>query len=176
MFERASTLRPEDFQAPVLLAQAYDSLGDAANAESWYRRGVQILGERMELNPDEPIVLTMYALYHSTCGRYDEALALARRACKLDPLSPFVGMGVGWAHHFAGQHEAVVREMTELLTVHPGVAEAGNLLFAALSDLGRHEEALAIVEKQRLWQLPFDAEALRKALRSGCATAMPRNG
>jgi serine/threonine protein kinase/Tfp pilus assembly protein PilF len=85
MFERASSLRPEDFQAPVLLAQAYDSLGDAANAESWYRRGVQILGERMELNPDDTRAMILGAVSYARLGERERALDMANRALAVDP-------------------------------------------------------------------------------------------
>jgi tetratricopeptide (TPR) repeat protein len=85
MFERASSLRPEDFQAPVLLAQAYESLGDVANAESWYRRGVQILGERMELNPDDTRAMILGAVSLSRLGERERALDMANRALSVDP-------------------------------------------------------------------------------------------
>jgi TolB-like protein/Tfp pilus assembly protein PilF len=85
MFERASTIRPEDFQAPVLLAQAYDSLGDTANAESWYRRGVQILGERMELNPDDTRALILGAVALARLGERERSLDMANRALSVDP-------------------------------------------------------------------------------------------
>ena len=85
MFERAATIRPEDFQAPILLAQAYDSLGDTANAESWYRRGVQILGERMELNPDDTRALILGAVALARLGERERSLDMANRALSVDP-------------------------------------------------------------------------------------------
>ncbi len=85
LFERASSLRTEDFQAPILLAQAYDSLGDKANAESWYRRGVQILGERMELNPDDTRALILGAVSLARLGERERALDMANRALAVDP-------------------------------------------------------------------------------------------
>jgi tetratricopeptide (TPR) repeat protein len=85
LFERAANLRPEDFQAPVLLAQAYDSLGDKANAESWYRRGVQILGERMELNPDDTRALILGAVSLARLGERERSLDMANRALSVDP-------------------------------------------------------------------------------------------
>ena len=128
----------------------------------------------MTLNPEEPLVLTMYALFLSTSARHDEAITLALKARKLDPLSPFVGVGVGWAYHFGGQHEPVIREMTDLLNVHPGMTEAGNLLVASFHDLGRHDEALEIMARQPCWQLTFDADAMRQAFTSGGPSAMYR--
>jgi serine/threonine protein kinase/Tfp pilus assembly protein PilF len=85
LFERASGLRPEDYQAPVLLAQAYDSLGDTENAESWYRRGLQILGERLELNPDDTRALILGGVSLARLGERDRSLDLANRALAVDP-------------------------------------------------------------------------------------------
>ena len=85
LFERAATLRPEDYQAPVLLAQAYDSLKDTENAESWYRRGVQILGERLDLNPDDTRALTLGGVALARLGEHERALDMANRALAVDP-------------------------------------------------------------------------------------------
>jgi len=85
LFERAATLRPEDYQAPVLLAQAYDSLGNTAEAESWYRRGVQILGERMDLNPDDTRALILGGVSLARLGERERAMDMAKRALAVDP-------------------------------------------------------------------------------------------
>jgi tetratricopeptide (TPR) repeat protein len=84
-FERACTVRPEDFQAPSMLAQAYDSLGDKANAESWYRRSAQIIGERLELNPDDTRAMILGAGALASTGDREKALDMADRALSVDP-------------------------------------------------------------------------------------------
>lgn len=174
-FPRARAAAERAIELDPKLPDAYATLAIERLFWGWDWKGAGEAYERaMKLNPEEPVVLTMYSLYKSTCRQHDEALALALKARKLDPLSPFVGVGVGWAYHFAGRHEDCVREMTDLLTVHPGMTEAGNMLVASYNDLGRHEEALAIMAKQPCWQLSFDAEALTRAFRAGGAIAMFR--
>ena len=63
-----------------------------------------------------------------TCGRFDEALAEARTASDLDPLSLFTNMGVAWVHHFAGDHEEAIREALRTRELAPALEEAGNIL------------------------------------------------
>ena len=174
-FPRARAAAERAIELDPKLPDAYATLAIERLFWGWDWKAAGEAYERaMRLNAEEPVVLTMYSLYNSTCGKHDEALALALKARKLDPLSPFVGVGVGWAYHFAGRYDAVIREMTELLTLHPTMGEAGNILISAYNDLGRHEEALAVMAKQPAWQITFDTEPMQKALSSGGAAAMFR--
>ncbi len=59
LFERASLLRPEDYQPPHFLGQAYESLGNVDEAKVWRRRALQIIEERLELNPDDTRALIL---------------------------------------------------------------------------------------------------------------------
>ena len=174
-FPRARAAAERALELDPQLADAHATLAMERLFWGWDWNASGAAYERaMKLNPEEPLVLTMYSLYLSTCGRHDDAVTLALKARKLDPLSPFVGVGVGWAYHFAGRHDAVIREMTDLLSVHPTMAEAGNLLASSFLDVGRHDEALGIMARQPCWNLTFDADAMRKALTSGGAAAMYR--
>ena len=174
-FPRARAAAQRAIELDPKLADAHATLAIERLFWGWDWKGAGEAYERaMSLNPDEPLVLTMRSLYLVTCRRHEEALESALKARKLDPLSPFVAMGVGWAHHFAGRHDAVIREMSDLLLMHPTMAEAGNVLVSSYHELGRHEEALAIMAKQPCWHLTFDADALRRALHAGGPTAMYR--
>ena len=65
---------------------------------------------RIELNPKLALAhCHLRALPAATGGRHDEALAQARLARELDPLSlVHQHVGVAWVHHFAGRPEAAV--------------------------------------------------------------------
>jgi serine/threonine protein kinase/Flp pilus assembly protein TadD len=88
LFERASALRPEDYQSPKLMAQAYDSMGDAEEANRWRRRSVQIVEERLELNPDDTRALIFGAGSLAALGDVDRAADMASQALKIDPEDP----------------------------------------------------------------------------------------
>ena len=125
------------------------------------------LTRALELDADSALAHEVRSIYLITCGRFDEALTEARRARTLDPLSPFINMGVAWVHHFAGRPEEAARECLDVLTLKPGLQEAGNILLAAHETLGRFEEAAAIIKQQPAWGLPLDGGALLRAYQRG---------
>ncbi len=88
LFERASTLRPEDYQAPKLISQAYAVMGDLEEAKRWQRRAVQIVEERLELNPDDTRALVFGAGSLGALGEFDRAAEMANQALAIDPDEP----------------------------------------------------------------------------------------
>jgi TolB-like protein/Tfp pilus assembly protein PilF len=88
LFERAATIRPEDYQAPKLMAQAYNLLGEKDEANRWVRRAVQVVDERLQLNPDDTRALIFGAGAHATLGEADKAAEMASQAMALDSEDP----------------------------------------------------------------------------------------
>jgi serine/threonine protein kinase/Tfp pilus assembly protein PilF len=80
LFERACALRPEDYQAPSLLGQAYHSAGREIDAKNSYRRAVQLVEERLALNPDDAGVLYNIACAYASLGKPEESIAALERA------------------------------------------------------------------------------------------------
>lgn len=96
-------------------------------------------------------------------------LQSAVHARELDPLSPFINVGVGWVHHVAGRHEEAIREALKAREIVPGFEEAGNVLISSYEMPGKYEEAAAVIGGQRCWGLAFDGHALAEAFRHGGA-------
>ena len=88
LFERASLLRPEDYQPPHFLGQAYESLGNVDEAKVWRRRALQIIEERLELNPDDTRALILGSSALATLGETERATEMATQALALDPDDP----------------------------------------------------------------------------------------
>ncbi len=103
LWERASALRPEDYQSPLLVAQAYEHLGRPAAAEQARRRGVRIAEEHLKLHPDDIRALYMGANGLVALGRLDQGLGWARQALALDPDDPMVLYNVGCIYSLAGR-------------------------------------------------------------------------
>ena len=61
MFERASEVRPEDFQTVALAAQVYAGLGRSADEMAARRRAIAKAEKHLELNPDDARALYMGA-------------------------------------------------------------------------------------------------------------------
>jgi tetratricopeptide (TPR) repeat protein len=88
LFERAATIRPEDYQAPKLISQAYDLMGEKDEASRWQRRAVQIVDERLQLNPDDTRALIFGAGANAALGESERAGEMASQALALDSEDP----------------------------------------------------------------------------------------
>ena len=163
--ERAIALDPGLADAHVTLALVHlFSRWDWPGADRY-------LTQALALNPKLPVAHTVRALFLTSCGRFDEALAEAVTARDLDPLSIVANMSVAWAHHFAGRHEEAARESLRARDLAPGLEEAGNILIGSFESLGRYEEAARLMTEQRFWSLPLDGQRLAAAYRAGGADA-----
>jgi len=156
---RALELEPEIADAHVTLALGllfYER--DWSASEREFRTAIQ-------LNPQLPLAHGFYALYLSAVGRHDEAIAHARKAQQLDPLSLLPNMSVCWALHFAGRHEDVMREALRMLELAPSYEEAGNVLSTAYDAVGRYDDSVEVARRQPIFGVSFDADALLAAYR-----------
>ena len=129
------------------------------------------LKRALELAPDLALGHAVYSLWLITTRQFDEALAAARRARALDPLSPFISMSVPWVHHFSGNTTEAIREVQDVLGLRPGLAEGANILVTSYEALGRFEEAAAGIEHAPHYGLQLDGAALLDAYRRGGAEA-----
>jgi tetratricopeptide (TPR) repeat protein len=73
LFERASKVRPEDFQSVLLQAQLYMSLDQEKKAMEVTREGIERVRAVLELNPDDNRALNMGAFALLRLGQLDEA-------------------------------------------------------------------------------------------------------
>jgi TolB-like protein/Flp pilus assembly protein TadD len=83
LFKHASIIDPDDYQAPLLLGQIYDSLERPEEAAAVRRKGVQGLrwAERaLALEPDEPMLLYNVGCIYSLAGKLDRALDCIEKA------------------------------------------------------------------------------------------------
>ena len=73
LFERASRVRPEDFQSVLLQAQLYTSLNKKAKALEVTREGISRVRAALELNPGDKRALNMGAFALLRLGEAEEA-------------------------------------------------------------------------------------------------------
>jgi serine/threonine protein kinase len=156
---RALELDPDLADTYVTLA-----MGHLFASWDWEAAGLA-LDKALALNPTLAIGHAIQGLYLATAGRFDDALAAAREARALDPLSLVANMSVAWVHHFSGHHEAAVRECLRVRELAPEFEEAGNVLIASYDALGRFEDAARLISVQRCWGLELDGAALLDAWR-----------
>jgi adenylate cyclase len=102
MFEKAFAVRPDDYQAPLLVTQVYRSLGKDAEVREAYERGVRLVEKYLKLNPDDQRALVLGANALWLVGQPERALEWANRALALDPENPSVLYNLGCFYSIAG--------------------------------------------------------------------------
>ena len=85
MFEAAAAVSPEDYQAILLLPQVYRSLSRPRDEQEAFRRGLERVRQRLELNPDDARALYLGAGAQLATGNRETALEWTARAAALRP-------------------------------------------------------------------------------------------
>ena len=88
--ERASALRPDDYQIPGFLAQGLKSLGRDDEGIAQFRRQTRLVDEHLELNPDDPRACILGAIAHATLNNEERSVFFAGRAIAADPDDPML--------------------------------------------------------------------------------------
>ena len=107
------------------LGEAHNSLAainadyywDWVEADRHFKRAV-------DLNPSYETALSFYSFNLACMGRIEEALALARRAQRLDPVSAGAQMNVGVILYFARRYDDAVVAIKETLDLDPDFGPA----------------------------------------------------
>jgi TolB-like protein/Flp pilus assembly protein TadD len=84
-FERACTLRPDDYAAPALLSSVYVSLGRPDDANATQRRALELAAQQLERNPDDTRALYLGAGALIVLGDSAKARQWVKRALAMDP-------------------------------------------------------------------------------------------
>jgi TolB-like protein/Flp pilus assembly protein TadD len=112
---------------------------DWSAAESGLKRAI-------ELNPSYPVAHQWYALLLSSLGRHDEAIAEAKRAHELDPLSLQSDAQVGLHYYFARQYDQAIQRLHQTLELDPNFPPAHYWLGIAYLEKGASQEALEALQ------------------------------
>ena len=107
-YEEAIRVRPEDYQSPLLVAQSFEDLGRADEAQAVRRRGVRIAEEHLRLQPDDARALYMGANGLVALGETERGLEWADRALALDPEDPMLLYNIACIRSMAGAGDAAL--------------------------------------------------------------------
>jgi TolB-like protein/Flp pilus assembly protein TadD/predicted Ser/Thr protein kinase len=108
LYEEAMRVRPEDFFAPLLVAQVYQELGRPDDARAARERGVALVAKHIDLHPDDARALYMGANGLVALGEKEKGLEWARRARRIDPDDPMLLYNLGCIHALAGDLEEAI--------------------------------------------------------------------
>jgi TolB-like protein/Flp pilus assembly protein TadD len=107
-YEEAMRVRPEDYQAPLLVGQIYDDLGRAEQARASRLKGIAAAEQHLTLNPDDARALYMAANGMVALGDRERGREWVDRALKAEPDNPMLLYNVGCIYSMLGLVEAAV--------------------------------------------------------------------
>jgi TolB-like protein/tetratricopeptide (TPR) repeat protein len=90
LFDRASMVRPEDFQSVLLQAQLYTSLGMEAESMEVTRQGIKRVRAVLDLIPDDNRALNMGAFALLRLGQVEEAKRWMTTSMKNAPMDSII--------------------------------------------------------------------------------------
>lgn len=109
-----------------------------------YQRGVQIIANAVEANPNNQIVVTWAAIAELHCGDLEKSLTHSRRAILMSPGSPTAHLAmtaIAHAHMALAQYDEALEETERSLAVNPNYQPTYWMLIAANAQLGGMDEA-----------------------------------
>uniref|UniRef100_A0AAY4DMD1 dolichyl-phosphate-mannose--protein mannosyltransferase n=1 Tax=Denticeps clupeoides TaxID=299321 RepID=A0AAY4DMD1_9TELE len=147
-YQHAVRLKPAHYVAMVNLGRLLRSANDNKEAESWYKRALQVTRKG-------DILTLLGALYYNT-GRYEEALQVYREAVVLQPDSTEIYLALAQVLAMSGHSKEAEEMTTEIISKSSSCVECYRLLSAIYSKHGNHTQALDALDKALL-QNPSDA-------------------
>jgi serine/threonine-protein kinase len=130
--ELDDTLAEAHTQRALIKMKDWDWVG----AEKEFRRA-------LELNPKDALTHLYYAQFLNTVGRHQEALAEAKRAEQLDPLSPFISANVIVRYGILGEYDQAIEQSRKALELNPNFWLTHSTLAGVYRKKGMYDEAIA---------------------------------
>lgn len=139
--ERALELAPQ-------LPESHVALGlvrmywewDWAGAEHAFRRAI-------ELNPRHSEAHRRYAVLLAALGRFEEAIAVSKKALELDPLSPGIGHMLGRTYYFARRNDEAIAQYQRTLEIEPQDYWSTLFLGIAYRRVNRDEDSVQLLQR-----------------------------
>ena len=112
-----------------------------SEAEREFKRAI-------ELDPNNEGAHSEYGSYFIRRGRFDEGIAMRKRAMNLAPSSAFPTIAnLGAAYYFARQYEEAIKHYQRALEVNPRYARSHLAIAHAYVQMGKNEEAITEIKK-----------------------------
>ncbi|KAL6117158.1 tmtc1 [Pungitius sinensis] len=146
-YQQAIRLKPTHYVAMVNLGRLLRSSNENIEAESWYKRALQVTRKVEILTP-------LGALYYNT-GRYEEALQVYTDATTLQPDNTDIWLALAQVLAMASRTKEAEKMTLDIISREASCIECYRLLSAIYNKHGNYTEALDALD-QALQQSPSD--------------------
>lgn len=148
LMDRARAAIAEAMRLDPRQPEAYAVRGMVTFATAWDTAAAERdLRQAIALNPSYARAHQYLSSVLTTQRRFDEAVAAARKAVDLDPLSPNENTTLGVRLFYAGRLAEAITQFQRTLQESPNLPVAHWGLGMASRELGRHAEAVAALER-----------------------------
>lgn len=138
------------------LAEAHTAMAYAKFLFDWDWLGPDSEFRRsLDLNPNSADAHSLYSLYLTFSGRFDDAIRENQHAIRLDPLNSFVNFNLGWTFFQARRYAEGISFMQELQRRHPDYPFAHHHLASLYAGQGNCSAALAEAEHEPDFDVAF---------------------
>jgi adenylate cyclase len=111
LYEQASAVRTEDYQAPGLAGMCYAGLGWEKEGRAAFEKAVRAAERHIELNPDDPRAHYLGAIAWCRLGQVEKGLGWGDRALALDPDDAGVLYNVACLNAVGGRAEQALAHL-----------------------------------------------------------------
>jgi serine/threonine protein kinase/Tfp pilus assembly protein PilF len=126
------------------LAEAHTTLADTYLYYDWdFPKAQQEFLRAIAANPNYPTAHQWYSEYLYAVGRYDEAIAEAKRAKELDPLSVAISGSVAAAYYYARKLDQAIEQDKQTLKMDPNLIATHEELGDSYAAKKMYPEAVA---------------------------------
>ena len=115
LFQRAAEIKPDDYQALLVLINVLRSLGREQEMRTAAREGVARAERELMLRPENPRPAYLGAVGLAALGEFDRAKEWAGRALTIDPDDRLAKYNVACFYALEGEHERAIDLLVELL-------------------------------------------------------------
>src|SRR5208282_4993102 len=149
------------------LAEAWATLARIKTEYEWDWAGAEEMYKRaIELNPNYGTAHQAFAVHLAAVGRPMEAVAAARRALEVEPLSTSINANVGWFYYLSRQYDRAEEECRKLTEMEPNYSYGHDFLGSVYLQIGKQQEAIAeirqavVLSKRSVMELMYLGHAL----------------
>ena len=131
-----------------------------------FEEALKELEQAISFNPNSAIVARNYSFVLRSIGRYEDAIEMAKKAMRLDPLSrdPRYSHNLAGAYFFNRDFDQAAAEYEKALKLNPDFMSSYMGLTASYSLLGMDEKAHAAADQLLRLNPNFSLKAVRKSL------------
>src|ERR1700683_3105192 len=108
LFQKASEAKPEDYQAPSMVAMVYEGMHRIVEAKAAHARALKLAEKHLEMHPDDARALYLGATDLCQLGERSRSLDWARRALAIDPEDCGILYNIACVYSLLGQKEEAI--------------------------------------------------------------------